>query len=311
MGKGKKFLSLFLAAAMAVTGINVGVPTTVQAAETEIAGMPERLAYFSFDQGTMNENGTIVSADDGMVSDDNGASTSVTASVVRGDASISDEAESKVGTGALKLSNNAYLKVTGLGLENKTAVTVSCWARLSAAANNQWIFSASQPVSGAGTRADEQYVGMMYGAGGKSVLAYRSKDAVIDSSDAASTQDGEPASRAEGTEEFDGTAWHYVTFVMGAQNGKLYLDGKLAGEISEQNSLATILGQNGELYIGANPALNQFFNGFVDEFTVYADAMTEAQVQEKYESYLDEETTKPAVVKYVVEIDGEEKALQA
>ena len=311
MGKGKKFLSLFLAAAMAVTGINVGVPTIVQAAEAEIAGMPERLAYFSFDQGTMNEDGTIVSADDGMVSGDNGASTSVTASVVGGDASISDDAESKVGTGALKLSNNAYLKVTGLGLENQEAVTVSCWARLSAAANNQWIFSASQPVSGAGTRAVEQYVGMMYGADGKSVLAYRSKDAVIDSSDAASTQDGEPASIAEGTEEFDGTAWHYVTFVMGAQDGKLYLDGKLVGEIPDTNSLATILGQNGELYIGANPALNQFFNGFVDEFTVYADAMTEAQVQEKYESYLDEETTKAAVVKYVVDINGEKKDLQA
>ena len=232
MGKGKKFLSLFLAAAMAVTGINVGVPTTVQAAaETEITGMPERLAYFSFDQGTMDENSTIVSADDGMVSGDNGASTSVTASVVGSGASISESgAELKVGTGALKLSNDAYLKVTGLGLEEQTAVTVSCWARLSAAANNQWIFSASQPVSGPGTRADEQYVGMMYGADGKSVLAYRSKDAVIDSSDAASTQDGEPASRAEGTEEFDGTAWHYVTFVMGAQNGKLYLDGKLAGD---------------------------------------------------------------------------------
>lgn len=34
MSKGKKFLSLFLAAAMAVTGISVGTPVTVQAAET-------------------------------------------------------------------------------------------------------------------------------------------------------------------------------------------------------------------------------------------------------------------------------------
>ncbi len=37
MGKGKKFLSLFLAAAMAVTGISVGAPVTAEAAETKAA----------------------------------------------------------------------------------------------------------------------------------------------------------------------------------------------------------------------------------------------------------------------------------
>lgn len=53
MGRGKKFLSLFLAAAMAVTGISVGTPVTAQAAaetrETETQGETVDLVLEQFD----------------------------------------------------------------------------------------------------------------------------------------------------------------------------------------------------------------------------------------------------------------------
>lgn len=49
MGKGKKFLSLFLAAALAVTGISVGAPVTAEAA-TEAKAAQEATVNLALEQ---------------------------------------------------------------------------------------------------------------------------------------------------------------------------------------------------------------------------------------------------------------------
>ena len=112
MGRGKKFLSLFLAVAMTITGINFGAPSVAEAAESAVT-MPKKLAHFSFDENVTD--GTVVSGDDGTVSGGAGTEKPMTVTATPTGSNVSvDTQDKRIGAGALHLNGQSYLTtITG------------------------------------------------------------------------------------------------------------------------------------------------------------------------------------------------------
>lgn len=79
-------------------------------------------------------------------------------------------------------------------------------------------------------------------------------------------------------------SWHHMVGTFDGKTLKLYLDGKLAGEMASQ---ASIVASGGNLLLGRGPEGEAgFFHGLLDEISIYDRALSEAEVQARFESGL-------------------------
>ncbi|BAQ64272.1 LamG-like jellyroll fold domain-containing protein [Geminocystis sp. NIES-3709] len=76
--------------------------------------------------------------------------------------------------------------------------------------------------------------------------------------------------------DFDLTQWHSYTGTFDGNTIRLYIDGNL---VASRNERGTIRQDNGPLFIGRDDGLNRFFNGSIDEVTIWNRALSESEIQ--------------------------------
>lgn len=80
-------------------------------------------------------------------------------------------------------------------------------------------------------------------------------------------------------------SWKMVTVVYDSEQTLVYVNGELLVTADNSESLTDILLENSVLYLGkANWEGGEYYNGLIDEFTVYGGAMTARDVKDKYAS---------------------------
>lgn len=73
------------------------------------------------------------------------------------------------------------------------------------------------------------------------------------------------------------TEWHHFAFVKDGPNKRVYVDGS---QLLSGVNTGTLSIDIGSLYLGAEPAGGNSLRGWLDEFAVFASALTEAQIDE-------------------------------
>ena len=213
------------------------------------------LASFTFDDeesGFVSENGKAVAAGTNDLSDD----------------AIKGKALSLDGTG----SN--YLKVTDTDgnalLSGCEELTVSYWRKVDNTGTNWAFFAAAD--DDAQTYLKEQYLGIIDSATKTEVQRWKNNGTRADAAKAELTQN----------------TWQYVTYVFGAEDTKIYVNGKYQTGLNSSCAVENITGNHGVLYLGrANWGSGEFFNGLLDEVSIYNYAMTEDEIRLSYEKYED------------------------
>ena len=213
------------------------------------------LASFTFDDeenGFVSENGKAVAAGTNDLSDD----------------AIKGKALSLDGTG----SN--YLKVTDTDgnalLSGCEELTVSYWRKVDNTETNWAFFAAAD--DDAQTYLKEQYLGIIDSATKTEVQRWKNNGTRADAAKAELTQN----------------TWQYVTYVFGAEDTKIYVNGKYQTGLNSSCAVENITGNHGVLYLGrANWGSGEFFNGLLDEVSIYNYAMTEDEIRLSYEKYED------------------------
>lgn len=77
--------------------------------------------------------------------------------------------------------------------------------------------------------------------------------------------------------------WKHVAVVITEAETRLYIDGKKAGTQASTYKLSDIVGENGIFYIGkACWGAGEYFDGLLDDYSVYGYAMTDSQVNNLY-----------------------------
>lgn len=77
--------------------------------------------------------------------------------------------------------------------------------------------------------------------------------------------------------------WKHVAVVLTETETRLYIDGKKAGTQASTYKLSDIAGENGIFYIGkACWGAGEYFDGLMDDYSVYGYAMTDGQVNNLY-----------------------------
>lgn len=77
--------------------------------------------------------------------------------------------------------------------------------------------------------------------------------------------------------------WKHVAVVITETETRLYIDGKKAGTQASTYKLSDIVGGNGIFYIGkACWGSGEYFDGLIDDYSVYGYAMTDSQVNNLY-----------------------------
>lgn len=90
-------------------------------------------------------------------------------------------------------------------------------------------------------------------------------------------------SRPEANNVSTKSGWKMVTVVVSKGETNLYVDGAKVSSVKSDNLLSDILQDNSAFYIGkANWENGEYFQGNIDEMTIYSGAMTDEQVSEKY-----------------------------
>lgn len=80
-----------------------------------------------------------------------------------------------------------------------------------------------------------------------------------------------------------GGQWKHVAVVITETETRLYIDGKRAGSEVSTYKLSDIVGENGIFYIGkACRGAGEYFDGLIDDYSVYGYAMTDSQVNNLY-----------------------------
>lgn len=80
-----------------------------------------------------------------------------------------------------------------------------------------------------------------------------------------------------------GGQWKHVAVVITETETRLYIDGKKAGTQASTYKLSDIVGENGIFYIGkACWGSGEYFDGLIDDYSVYGYAMTDSQVNNLY-----------------------------
>lgn len=78
--------------------------------------------------------------------------------------------------------------------------------------------------------------------------------------------------------------WHHITVVFAKPYLRYYLDGKLKSEINNMSFDSAALGKTNQNWIGRSVyAPDPYLTGSVDDFRMYAGALTEAEIGELYD----------------------------
>ncbi len=172
---------------------------------------------------------------------------------------------------ALNLSNKAYLSVTDLEgkplLTGFQALTVSYWGKVNNG-NANWAFYAA-PSAAAPTYQREVYLGILDNGGGVTAERYNN------------TGSRPTSARAEGLKQNE---WRYITVVHSSDSTSIYVNGEFKSKADSSYALEDIFGDNGIFYVGKAPWENgEFYNGMIDELSVYNYALTPEEVKGLYE----------------------------
>ena len=166
--------------------------------------------------------------------------------------------------------NGSSAVAVGNKCKIKDAITVSCWAQmdnwgnytgrlLSCTEGGGWNF---QPASGK--------IRFAYGIGTSSNTYYRATSTTTLSS--------------------LGNSWHFFVGTYDGLSGKIYIDGKLEGTTNSSTTRTPLWyhSSNG-IFVGAEssgntttPEKGAYFTGKISDARIYATALTEAQIQELY-----------------------------
>ncbi|WP_180272727.1 family 43 glycosylhydrolase [Konateibacter massiliensis] len=248
MKKVKKRLAWLVAVCMSITTFPVtslGMPGIVQASE----GI---LAHFTFDDDTDGFTGG------GAVAAKNGAGISLETDAVSG------QSVRLTGTGSwlnVKAEDGTSL------LTGKNDITISYYSKSEKSGANWSIFAA--PNTNAQTYKSEHYLGILDNASAVQVERYNnsgSRPSVITQS----TLSG---------------SWKYVTVVVEESSTTLYINGVLQETLGSSYKLSDILGSSSVLQIGkGNWGSGEYYNGYIDELTIYDHALTGEEVAEAFDT---------------------------
>ncbi len=181
------------------------------------------------------------------------------------------------GSGTNVLSNDAmrgkslYLNGTGSNFLSVTnadgdalltgldEVTIVFYAKVAGSGANWSLFMA--PDANAQVYANEHYVGMLHSGGSLKVERYNNgRTPTIDVTDTMNT-------------------WKKYALVIEEGATTLYVD-NVATTLESSNKLSDILGSNSVLQIGkANWGSGEYFNGYIDEFTIYNYALSAKEIE--------------------------------
>lgn len=206
-----------------------------------------KLAYFTFDDdetGFASEYAKAESSGTNVLSDES----------MRGKSLYLN------GTGANFLSvTNASGEALLTGLEE---VTVVFYAKVAGSGSNWSLFMA--PDTNTQSYLQEHYIGMLHRDGNLTVERYNNsgaRAAAINTSDPAGT-------------------WKKYALVIEEDMTTLYIDG-VATSLESSYKLSDILGSNSVIQIGkANWGSGEYFNGYIDEFTIYNYALSAQEIAE-------------------------------
>ena len=235
--------------------INLALPVTSRASQHQ------RIAYFSFDDETDGFTG------EGAEAAKEG-SPSLAAAGWRGK--------------ALQLSGNQYLNVTKedgtsllTGLEG---ITVSYYSKCKADGHSGWSFYAAPSTEAPVWGSNENYLG------------------VLDTKNAVSSESyiGLRSSNMSASAKTEGLTneWRHVAVTFDSQGTRIFIDGELkaSGSNKENASIATMLGESSIIQIGkAQWGSGEYYQGLIDEFSIYDYVMTETEVNELYESSFEDD----------------------
>ncbi len=163
-----------------------------------------------------------------------------------------------------------YLKVTDAKgnplLDCCDELTVSYWSKVNNTSAN-WAFYASANDNGQGV-GTERYLGVI--DEGVKLTAQRYKN----TGERPESASAETAKRA----------WKHITVVYSKTGTCIYVNGELAGsETASGYALPEITGDHGIVYIGkANWGSGEYFNGWLDEMSIYNYAMSQEEVTALY-----------------------------
>ncbi len=179
---------------------------------------------------------------------------------------VSGKALNLDGTGA------NYLKVTDKDgnplLTDCKELTVSYWRKVDNTDTN-WVFFAAADDN-AQNYLHEQYIGLV--DSGTKTEAQRWMNTGV----RAATVSTAAAQNA----------WEYVTYVFGEDTTKIYVNGKYSTGNDSSYALENILGESSVLYLGkANWGSGEYFNGLLDEVSIFNYALQEDEVLALYENY--------------------------
>ena len=233
-----------------------------------------RIAYFSFDD---TENGF----------------TGGSAMAVNKGTPILD-ADANKGK-ALKLdgSGSNYLAVTGKDgaplLTEYEEITISFWSKVNNAKTNWAFYGAADDKAPVYNR--EVYLGVL--DKGTSIAAERYKNT--------GKRPSVPSAQAVQN------AWRLVTVAVGKEQTSIYVNGVKSAEEKSSILLKDIFGEDSILYIGkANWGTGEYFNGLLDEFTIYNYAMTADWAEQLYQTGKEPSSAEVEAVR-----ENQEKAAQA
>ena len=212
------------------------------AEEKETKGV---IAYFNFDDKTEGFKGA-------------GAAATVNGTVDI----VEDQERGKVAS----FDHNAWLNVTkedGTSLlSGNEELTISYYSKIDNTSANRGFYAAADT----GTQVDgsEQYIGCLQQ--NKTITAERYSKA---------TAGRKPSASGIGSD-----GWNHIVVVYAKDAVKLYVNGTLTATADNTESLTEILGTDSILQIGkANLKTDEYYQGLMDEFTIYNYALDESTIQ--------------------------------
>lgn len=241
----RQAMGVVLSAAMAVTAL----PVT---ALPVMAKEPEELLHFTFDNLT---NGF--------------QSNGYKAKIVGNKYDINDDSNyGKV----LNLGGKTYLNVADENgnspLNGLDELTVNYYSKPAAGGHNGWTFFATRDDETPQYLSSEHHIGIMDKA--DSVKAERH---LVDNS-----------SRPAALETKAESGWKMVTVVYEADKSTLYINGEKVSEEKSDAKLTDILQDNSTLKIGKSNWGEEYFAGELDDYSIYAGALSEEEIAELYEN---------------------------
>ncbi len=171
---------------------------------------------------------------------------------------------------AISLDDTEFLDVAKSDgsslLTGYNELTISYWSKTVGAPN--WTIYLA-PNSSPPAYKKEEYLGIIDNENTVTVERYKNTDDRPTNA-SAQTRVGE---------------WKHVTVVITESETKLYIDGKKAATKTSEYKLSDILGSSSIFYIGKSCwGGGEYFNGLIDDYFVYGFALSDAQVNNLYNS---------------------------